>query len=490
MRRCFYSLKLVNTAPHAIPGRDPPDMNTDMPDPAASARGAALASNFTASLDVDQRMYREDIAGSIAHARMLARQGIISQTDAAQIVGGLQQIESEIESGEFVWKEELEDIHMNVESRLFELIGDAAGRLHTGRSRNDQVATDSRMYTKRAAADAVRAVRLTQRALLKQAADHVDTVLPGYTHLQRGQPVSLAHHLLAYFEMLDRDAGRFAAARDAADVLPLGSGAMAGVPYPLDRESVAAELGFSAISANSMDAVSDRDYMLDFVSASAVCMMHLSRLAEELIVWSTDEFGFASMGEAYTSGSSIMPQKRNPDYAELVRGKTGRVYGALVALLSTLKGLPLTYNRDLQEDKAPLFDAADTVLASLDATEGMVRTARFDAARMRRAMDESAALATDYADYLVAKGVPFRQAHIIVTDMTRMANDAGKRLCDLSLDELRSASSHFDKDALEITAESSIASRDVPGGAAPRRVREALQHAYGRVWRAHAAGEW
>ena len=281
--------------------------------------------------------------------------------------------------------------------------------------------------------------------------------------------------------MLDRDAGRFAAARDAADVLPLGSGAMAGVPYPLDRESVAAELGFSAISANSMDAVSDRDYMLDFVSASAVCMMHLSRLAEELIVWSTDEFGFASLGEGYTSGSSIMPQKRNPDYAELVRGKTGRVYGALVALLSTLKGLPLTYNRDLQEDKAPLFDTADTVLASLAATEGMVRTARFDAARMRRAMDESAALATDYADYLVAKGVPFRQAHIIVTEYDEeWPSTPVKRLCDLSLGELRSASSHFDKDALEITAESSTASRDVPGGTAPRRVREALQHAYGR----------
>ena len=449
-----------------------------------------MASNFTASLNVDQRMYREDIAGSIAHARMLARQGIIGQTDTDRIVGGLQQIESEIESGEFEWKEELEDIHMNVESRLFELIGDAAGRLHTGRSRNDQVATDSRMYAKRAATDAIRAVRLTQRALLKQAADHVDTVLPGYTHLQRGQPVSLAHHLLAYFEMLDRDVGRFAAARDSADVLPLGSGAMAGVPYPLDRESVAAELGFSAISANSMDAVSDRDYMLDFVSASANCMMHLSRLAEELIVWSTDEFGFVGMAESFTSGSSIMPQKRNPDYAELVRGKTGRVYGALMTLLSTLKGLPLSYNRDLQEDKVPLFDVADTVLASLEATEGMVRTARFDAARMRWAMDESAALATDYADYLVAKGVPFRQAHIIVTNMTGMANDAGKRLCDLSLDELKSASSHFDTDALEITAESSIASRDVPGGTAPRRVREALQHAYGRVWRAHAAGEW
>ncbi len=465
-------------------------MNNNTPDPAASARGAPLASNFTASLDVDRRMYREDIAGSVAHARMMARQGIISETDVDQIVRGLQQIESEIESGEFDWKEELEDIHMNVESRLFELIGDAAGRLHTARSRNDQVATDSRMYARRAAVDAVRAVRLTQRALLKQAVDHFDTVLPAYTHLQRGQPVTLAHHLLAYFEMLDRDAGRFAAARDAADVSPLGSGAMAGVPYPLDRESAAAELGFSAISANSMDAVSDRDYMLDFVYASAVCMTHLSRLAEELIVWSSDEFGFVSLAEAFTSGSSIMPQKRNPDFAELVRGKTGRVYGGLVALLTTLKALPLTYNRDLQEDKTLLFDAADTVLASLDAMEGMVRTARFDAAQMRQAMDESAALATDYADYLVAKGVPFRQAHIIVTELTRNSREAGKRLCDFSLDELRETSGHFDEDALKITAESSIASRDVPGGTAPRRVREAMQRAYGNIWNAYGAGEW
>ena len=465
-------------------------MSTNPTDPAASARGAQLASNFTASLDVDRRMYREDIAGSIAHARMLARQGIISRSDADQILDGLQQIQSEIESGEFTWKEKLEDIHMNVESRLFELIGDAAGRLHTGRSRNDQVATDSRLYAMRVATDAVRAVRLTQRAVLKQASDHFDTVLPAYTHLQRGQPVTLAHHLLAYFEMLDRDAARFAAARDAADVSPLGSGAMAGVPYPLDRESAAAELGFAAISANSMDAVSDRDYMLDFVYASAVCMTHLSRLAEELIIWSSDEFGFVSLGEAFTSGSSIMPQKRNPDFAELVRGKTGRVYGDLMALLTTLKGLPLTYNRDLQEDKAPLFETADTVLASLDAIEGMVRTAQFDAVRMGRAMDESAALATDYADYLVAKGVPFRQAHIVVTGLTRNASGAGKRLCDLSLDDLRAASDHFHEDALEITAESSVASRDVPGGTAPRRVREAMQNAYGRIWRAHAAGEW
>ncbi len=465
-------------------------MNTSKPDPAASARGAQLASNFTVSLDVDRRMYREDIAGSMAHARMLARQGIISQPYADQMVDGLQQIESEIATGEFAWKEELEDIHMNVESRLFELIGDAAGRLHTGRSRNDQVATDSRLYAKRAAGDAVRAVRHTQRALLKQASDHFDTVLPAYTHLQRGQPVTLAHHLLAYFEMLDRDAGRFAAARDAADVSPLGSGAMAGVPYPLDRGSAAAELGFAAISANSMDAVSDRDYMLDFVYASAACMTHLSRMAEELIVWSSDEFGFVGMDDAFTSGSSMMPQKRNPDFAELVRGKTGRVYGSLVTLLSTLKGLPLTYNRDLQEDKAPLFDAADTVLASLEAAEGMVRTARFDTSSMRKAMDDSAALATDYADYLVAKGVPFRQAHIIVTELTRNASAAGRRLCDLSLHDLRAASEHFDEDALEITAESSIASRDVPGGTAPRRVREAMQNAYGRIWRAHATGEW
>ncbi len=449
-----------------------------------------MANDFTVSLDADRRMYREDIAGSIAHARMLARQGIIDQPAADSIVGGLRQIETEIATGEFTWKRELEDIHMNVESRLFELIGETAGRLHTGRSRNDQVATDSRLYTARASTAAVQAVRSLQRALLQQAAGHAATVMPGYTHLQRGQPALLAHHLLAYFEMFDRDAVRFAAARAAADVLPLGSGGMSGVPYQLDRESVAAELGFSRISANSMDAVSDRDYMLDFLYSSAACMMHMSRLAEELTIWSSDEFGFVRMSERFTSGSSIMPQKRNPDFAELVRGKTGRVYGSLTSLLTTMKGLPLTYNRDMQEDKPPLFDAADTVLACLDAAAGMVGSAAFAADRMRKAVDESAALATDYADYLVQKGVPFRRAHVVVTQLTRLAQQSGRQLGDLSPDELRQASEHFGQEAPRISVESSITARDLPGGTAPRRVRQALQDAYRRIWIAHTAGEW
>ena len=449
-----------------------------------------MANDFTVSLDADRRMYREDIAGSIAHARMLARQGIIDQPAADSIVGGLRQIETEIATGEFTWKRELEDIHMNVESRLFELIGETAGRLHTGRSRNDQVATDSRLYTARTSTAAVQAVRALQRALLRQAAGHAATVMPGYTHLQRGQPALLAHHLLAYFEMFDRDAVRFAAARAAADVLPLGSGGMSGVPYRLDRESVAAELGFSRISANSMDAVSDRDYMLDFLYASAACMMHMSRLAEELTIWSSDEFGFVRMSEQFTSGSSIMPQKRNPDFAELVRGKTGRVYGSLTSLLTTMKGLPLTYNRDMQEDKPPLFDAADTVLACLDAAAGMVGSAAFAADRMRKAVDESAALATDYADYLVQKGVPFRRAHVVVTQLTRLAQQSGRQLGDLSPDELRQASEHFGQETPRISVESSITARDLPGGTAPRRVRQALQDAYRRIWIAHTAGEW
>ena len=474
-------------------------MDTNSTDPAASARGAELASDFTVSLDTDRRMYREDIAGSIAHARMLARQGIIGESDAGSIVAGLRRIEAEIESGDFTWKPELEDIHMNVESRLFELIGDAAGRLHTARSRNDQVATDTRLYAMRAAADAARGVRKLQRAVLKQAARHAGTIMPGYTHLQRGQPALLAHHLLAYFEMFDRDAGRFAAAKAAAGTLPLGSGAMAGSPYPLDRRSVADELGFTSISANSMDAVSDRDYMIDFVSASAVCMMHLSRMAEELVLWSSDEFGFVSMSERFTSGSSIMPQKRNPDFAELVRGKTGRVYGSLIALLTVTKALPLTYNRDLQEDKSPLFDAADTVRASLSAAAGMLESAEFHPGPMRKAVDESAALATDYADYLVSQGLAFRQAHVVITKLTRLAHDSGRPLTDVDADEaaalleaegLAQDCKGLAEALLQITPESSVAARDLPGGTAPGRVRQAMQDAYHRIWLAHAAGEW
>jgi len=456
-------------------------MNPDKKDPAAAARGAELASGFTVSLFYDRRMYRQDIAGSIAHVRMLAKQGIVPEADAEGIVDGLRQIEREIERGDFPWRADLEDIHMNVEARLYEIVGDVAGKLHTARSRNDQVATDTRLYAKEVAAQAVTAVRNLQSVVLAVADAHRTTVLPGYTHLQRGQPVLLAHHMLAYFEMLERDAARFEAARRSADVLPLGSGALAGVPYDIDREFVARELGFAYVGRNSMDAVADRDFVLDFLSAAALCMMHLSRLAEELVIWSSSEFGFVRLGDAYTSGSSIMPQKRNPDFAELVRGRTGRVYGHLTAALTTMKGLPLTYNMDLQEVKEVLFDAEDIVLPSLTAAAGLLETAGFDVDRMRQAAEESDVLATDIADYLVARGLPFREAHIVVSDLTHEATAAGKRLDGLSLDDYRAASPLFEADVLEINVDSSIAARDVPGGTAPARVEEALGDARARL---------
>ena len=483
-------------------------------DPAAAPRGASLASAFTVSLHYDRRLFKEDIAGSVAHAKMLARQKIISQQDAEKIVTGLKQIEQEIEAGKFKWKPELEDIHMNIESRLIEVIGDSAGRLHTARSRNDQVATDTRLWTKKQASEAVARLRRLQRDLVDVADGrdglsstrvspppspslskeertwNVEAVLPGYTHLQRGQPVTLGHHMLAYFELFGRDAARFARARDSADVLPLGSGALAGLPYPLDRPSVAQELGFANISANSMDAVSDRDFMLDFMHAAAVCQMHLSRLAEDLIIWSSEEFGFVRLSDEYTTGSSIMPQKRNPDFAELVRGKTGRVFGDYIGLLTALKGLPLTYNRDLQEDKEALFDAADTVLASIEAAAGMLRGARFDIARMRAAAEKSYVLATDIADYLVRKGVPFREAYIVVAELSKQARAAGKGFGELLLKDYRVASAKFGVDVLKITVDSAVAARDVPGGTAPGRVREALQEAYRQLALAGQAGEW
>ena len=456
-------------------------MSPDKKDPAAAARGAELASGFTVSLFYDRRMYRQDIAGSIAHVRMLAKQGIVPEADAEGIVDGLRQIEREIERGDFPWRADLEDIHMNVEARLYEIVGDVAGKLHTARSRNDQVATDTRLYAKEVAAQAVAAVRNLQSVVLAVADVHRATVLPGYTHLQRGQPVLLAHHMLAYFEMLERDAARFDAALRSADVLPLGSGALAGVPYDIDRDFVARELGFAYVGRNSMDAVADRDFVLDFLSAAALCMMHLSRLAEELVIWSSSEFGFVRLGDAYTSGSSIMPQKRNPDFAELVRGRTGRVYGHLTAALTTVKGLPLTYNMDLQEVKEVLFDAEDIVLPSLTAAAGLLETAGFDVDRMRQAAEESDVLATDIADYLVARGVPFREAHIVVSDLTRRAAAAGKRLDGLSLDDYSAASPLFEADVLEINVDSSISARDVPGGTAPARVQEALADARARL---------
>ena len=436
-------------------------------------------SNYTSSIHYDRRLYKQDIAGSVAHARMLAKQGIIGEYDAGRIVEGLVSIRDEIEAGSFPWKEELEDIHMNVEARLHEVIGaEVAGKLHTGRSRNDQVALDMRMYIKEAILDTVERIRSLQEALLEVAHAHKGALMPGYTHLQRAQPVLLAHHVLAYFHMLERDCGRFDDCYRRTDVLPLGSGALAGVPYPTDREFLARELGFAAISSNSMDAVSDRDFLVEYHAAAAVCMMHLSRMAEELVLWSSQEFGFIQLSDDYVTGSSIMPQKRNPDFAELARGKTGRVYGHLMGILTVLKGLPLTYNRDLQEDKEGAFDTIDTLLATLDVFAGMVGTMKVDTGRLRQAASEGYMLATDLADYLVTqRGVPFRDAHGIVARLCEYAASQDKGLDALTLGEYRRFSPQFDEDVLGITAEASVKARDIVGGTAPDQVEQALTEA-------------
>ena len=443
------------------------------------------ASSYTVSIHYDRRLYRQDIAGSMAHARMLARQGIITDEARDAILAGLEEVRTEIEDGSFPWREELEDIHMNIERRLHEKIGAAAGRLHTARSRNDQVATDMRLYAKDAIGEVLAEIHGLRRTLVARARANGSAVIPGYTHLQRAQPVYFAHHMLAYFEMLGRDAERFRQARQRADVMPLGSGALAGVPYPIDRESVAKELGFGSVSANSMDAVSDRDFLLDFHSAAAACAVHMSRMGEELVIWSSDEFGFSRLSDEYTTGSSMMPQKRNPDFAELARGKTGRVIGNLVSLLTVLKGLPLTYNRDLQEDKEGFFDSLDTLLGTLRVMRGMYASLELDASRTRRVAEGSHVLATDIADYLVAKGMPFREAHGVSARLSSYASDGDRTLPDLELEEYRLFSGLFAPDVLDITVDSSIEARDVPGGTAPGRVKLALQAAE-RTLRAEA----
>ncbi|MCH2500023.1 MAG: argininosuccinate lyase [SAR202 cluster bacterium] len=434
-------------------------------------------SRYTVSIDYDRRLYKQDIAGSIAHAKMLAKQGIISQEDAAQITQGLQTIETEIRDDTFPWDPALEDLHMNIESRLHTLTGATAGRLHTARSRNDQVAVDLRLYTKTTIVELVKGLRGVQRALVDLAARHQDVVMPGYTHLQRAQPVLFAHHMLAYFEMFQRDIGRFQDCHQRTDVMPLGSGALAGVAYQTDREFLAAELGFSKISANSMDAVSDRDFVVEFLAAASVCMMHFSRMSEELVLWSSGEFGFVRLSDDFTTGSSIMPQKRNPDFAELARGKTGRVYGDLIGLLTTLKGLPLTYNRDLQEDKEGFFDAADTLTTTLDVFQGMLPGMKLNEERVSSLAGESQMLATDLADYLVGKGMPFREAHGIMRELSHHCDNWGIGLQNLPLVEYQKFSGLFQDDVYDITAESSAAARDNPGGTAPVRVAAALSDA-------------
>ena len=432
---------------------------------------------YTVSIDYDRRLYKQDIVGSMAHAKMLAKQGIISQEDSDKITQGLKSIEREITEETFPWDPTLEDLHMNIERRLHDLIGAAAGRLHTARSRNDQVALDLRLYTKTTIVDLVRGLRGVQSALVDLADKYSGVVMPGYTHVQRAQPILFPHHMLAYFEMFQRDVGRFEDCYKRTDVMPLGSGALAGVAYQTDREFLAAELGFSRISANSMDAVSDRDFVVEFLAAASTCMMHLSRLSEELVLWSSGEFGFIRLTDEFTTGSSIMPQKRNPDFAELARGKTGRVYGDLMGMLTTLKGLPLTYNRDMQEDKEGFFDAADTLATTLDVFKAMLPGMQLNEVRVSSLAGESQMLATDLADYLVGKGMPFREAHGIMRQLSRRCDDDNVSLQELPLAEYKKMSDLFTEDVYDITAESSAAARDNYGGTAPARVAAALQEA-------------
>lgn len=435
-----------------------------------------LVQSYTSSIAVDMLLFRQDIQGSRAHVRMLARQQIIDAADAQKILDGLDQVEGEIEAGTFAIQHALEDIHTHVESRLAEIIdADVAGRLHTARSRNDQVALDTRMFTREAIVQTVGAIRGLQAALIDLAERHLDVYLPGYTHLQRAQPVLFAHHLLAYAEMLDRDADRFVDTFGRVDIMPLGSAALAGAAYPLDRQSVAAELGFEALSRNSIDAVSSRDYIAEFLADTAICMVNISRLCEDVILWSSSEFALLRFDDAFTTGSSIMPQKRNPDIAELARGRTGRVIGQLTALLTTLKGLPLAYNRDLQEDKQCLFDSSETVVGTLHVLARALLTARVDGARARAMVnDDPFILATDYADYLTRKGVPFRESHRVVGQLVRLCEASGRSLGELTLDDLQLAHGSFAADAVGMSVEQALATRDVEGGTAPRRVREAL----------------
>ena len=433
-----------------------------------------LVQGYVASITFDQRLYRQDIEGSIAHTRMLAKQGIITDSEAETIIKGLNSIREEIEQGKFQFKIELEDIHMNIEARLYEKTGEVAGKLHTARSRNDQIALDLRLFIREEILKTVDEIKSLQSSLVELAEANKTVIIPGYTHLQQAQPVLLAHHLLAYFDMFQRDKERFHDCLKHADVLPLGSGALAGVPYPIDREFVAKELGFSKVSANSLDAVSDRDFVIEYEATAAITMMHISRLAEEIILWSSTEFGFIKIGESYTTGSSIMPQKKNPDVAELARGKTGRIYGNLMAILNTMKALPLAYNRDMQEDKEGLFDTVDTLHSSLKVFAEMIKTIKINTERISQMMKEDYILATDLADYLVKKGMPFREAHGVVAELSEYAINKGKNFRELSLKEYNKFSSLFTQDVYNITLESSVAARNVIGGTSPQQVEAAL----------------
>ena len=426
---------------------------------------------FTASVPFDRRLWRYDIAGSLAHARMLGRQGIISPEAADKIIHGLEEVMGEIERGEFAWKTELEDVHMNIEARLVEKTGDAGRKLHTARSRNDQVALDVKLYLKDECAACVNLIDGLQEAILDKAESHIRLVMPGYTHLQRAQPVLFSHHLMAYYEMLDRDSGRFSDALRRGDRMPLGSGALAGTGYPIDRSFVSLMLRFQEPTHNSMDSVSDRDFNLEYLSACSILMMHLSRLAEEMVLWSSGEFGFISLPDCYCTGSSIMPQKKNPDVPELVRGKTGRVYGDLIALLTVMKGLPLAYNKDMQEDKEPVFDAADTVRGCLRAMTDIVAGMEPVQDRMAAAAGASYSTATDLADWLAMRGVPFRSAHEIVGKLVRKLSESGRGMDEVTLAELKELYPGADASTMEaLKVENSVSARKHIGGTARETV--------------------
>ncbi|MDO4683815.1 MAG: argininosuccinate lyase [Lautropia sp.] len=434
-----------------------------------------LVKRYTASVDFDQRLADVDIRGSLAHAAMLTASGILSQSDLASIQRGFTTIREEIAAGRFEWSLDLEDVHLNIEKRLTELIGDAGKRLHTGRSRNDQVATDIRLWLRDTTDEVLALLADLQTALVNLAERHADTIMPGFTHLQVAQPVTFGHHLLAYVEMLARDAERFVDGRKRINRLPLGAAALAGTSYPIDREQVARELGFEGLCENSLDAVSDRDFAIEFCSATSILMMHLSRFSEELIIWMSPRVGFIDLSDRYCTGSSIMPQKKNPDVPELIRGKTGRVYGHLMALLTLMKGQPLAYNKDNQEDKEPLFDVADTLVATLRIFADMTTGIQVRAERMRQAAAEGFSTATDLADYLVKRGLPFRDAHELVALAVRDAAGEGVDLAELGLEKLKGYSPLIGDDVLDVlTLEGSVNARNHVGGTAPAQVRAAV----------------
>jgi argininosuccinate lyase len=442
----------------------------------------AFVEAFTASVGFDQRMYRQDIAGSIAHASMLAKVGVLTKDECKLIVDGLKHIEQEISDGNFTWSTRLEDVHMNIESALTENIGNVGKKLHTGRSRNDQVATDIRLYLRDETQLILGELKRLQVALIDLAEQHADTILPGFTHLQTAQPITFGHHLLAWFEMLQRDQSRLEDGLKRMNVLPLGSAALAGTTYPIDREYTAGLLGFDSVTENSLDSVSDRDFVIEFTSAAALIMMHLSRFSEELIIWSAAQFDFIELGESFCTGSSIMPQKKNPDVPELIRGKSGRVFGHLMGLLTLMKGQPLAYNKDNQEDKEPLFDTIDNLKGSLKVFADMVPNIQVKKENMYQAAFKGFATATDLADYLVRKGVAFRDAHEVVGSAVRFGIEQDKDLSEMSLSELQTFSDAIEQDVFEVLSlEGSVAARNHIGGTAPAQVKAAIKRARKRV---------